>query len=150
MRDTAWLEKILDTVWKDYFSDIPKLNKISISFGRMARRRLASIRQTNRRDKKSDTKILVTGFYKNETVPERIVRVTIAHELCHYAHGFASPLPQFSKFPHRGDIVDDELRKRGLGVDLDFQEKWLKNEWVALVGVGKRKKSHFKFRFKFF
>lgn len=150
MRDNDWLKLILTQIWQDYFSDIPKLNHIEITFGRQARCRLASIRQIDRRNKESDTKIIVTGYFKNDIVPKDIVEVTIAHELCHYAHGFASPLPKFSKYPHRGDIVDDELKKRGFRQKLAFQEKWLKEEWPAIVGPKRVRKSHFRFKFKLF
>ena len=70
----------------------------------------------------------------DDRVPETVVDATIAHELCHYAHGFASPLPRFSKFPHKGDIVDTELIRRGLKDQLEFQDKWLKQSWNSLVG----------------
>jgi len=133
MRNNKWLEDQLALIWSKYFGDVPKLNNIHISFGRKAKRRLASIRQLSRKNKKSDTKITITGYYRDEQVPERVVAATIAHELCHYAHGFASPLPQFSRYPHRGDVVDNELRNRGLGEDLQFQEKWLKENWNQLV-----------------
>lgn len=133
MRDNFWLEQKMNTIWNQYFSDVKRLNTIKIHFGRKAKRRLASIRQINRYNKNSDTEIKVTGYYKDPAVPEFIVDVTIAHELCHYAHGFASPLPQFSKFPHKGDIVDHELKKRGLGQFLAEQEKWLKDNWNGMV-----------------
>ncbi len=133
MRDNYWLKQKLDMIWGKYFSDVKKLNDIHIHFGRKAKRRLASIRQINRFNKNSDTEIKITGYYKNHEVPEYIIDVTIAHELCHYAHGFASPLPKFSKFPHRGDVVDNELRQRGLGKMLALQEEWLHNSWNNVV-----------------
>lgn len=134
MRNNHWLEQELNDIWKRYFSDIEKLNNIHIVFGRKARRRLGSIRQLNRFEKSSDTEIKITGFFKSEDIPEYIVDLTIAHELCHYAHGFASPLPKFSRFPHRGDIVDRELKARGLEEPLKLQEKWLKDNWNNIVG----------------
>lgn len=142
MRDNYWLEQKLDTIWKGYFGDIKKLNNIHIHFGRKAKKRLASIRQINRFNKDSDTEIKITGYYKNHEIPEYIVDVTIAHELCHYAHGFASPLPKFSKFPHRGDLVDNELRKRGMGKLLASQEQWLKDNWNNIVKAEIFSKKH--------
>jgi len=134
MRDNYWLETKMEALWAKYFSDVTRLNRIHIHFGRKAKRRLASIRQLSGNNKYSDTSIQVTGFYRNQQVPEYVVDLTIAHELCHYAHGFASPLPQFSRFPHKGDIVDDELRRRGLGKALKMQEAWLKENWNTIVG----------------
>lgn len=133
MRDNLWLQQKLDIIWENYFGDVKRLNDIHIHFGRKAKRRLASIRQINRFNKNSDTEIKVTGYYKSQEIPEYIVDVTIAHELCHYAHGFASPLPKFSKFPHRGDVVDSELKRRGLGKLLALQEKWLNDNWNNVV-----------------
>lgn len=135
MRDNLWLKEMLELVWQKYFSDIPRLNNVHIKFGRKAKRRLASIRQVKRGEKHSDTEIFVTSFYKDLRVPEYVVETTLAHELCHYAHGFASPLPQFSRYPHKGELVDNELKKRGLGSKLKNQEVWLKEEWNKIVGT---------------
>jgi len=133
-RDNYWLKVQLFRVWDEFFPDIPKLNTIHVSFGRSAKRRLASIRQLRYNDKSSDTRILVTGYYRDERVPETVITATLAHELCHYAHGFASPLPQFSRYPHKGDIVDREMIKRGLKDHLSFQEKWLRDHWNHVTG----------------
>lgn len=142
MRNDTWLKKKLDQIWQQYFADVRRLNEIEIKFGAKARRRLGSIRQINPRDKNSATKILITGFFKDETVPEIIVEAVIAHELCHYAHGFASPLPQFSKYPHQGGIVDKELKNRGLEEHLKFQKTWLKTDWPKIIGKTSVRRHH--------
>ncbi|MCX6808178.1 MAG: hypothetical protein NTW50_00730 [Candidatus Berkelbacteria bacterium] len=134
MRDNLWLEQKLEQIWNQYFGEVPKLNEIKIKFGFKAKRRLASIRQKDIKNKCSDTQILVTGFFQDERVPEYVVDVTLAHEICHYVHGFASPLPKFSRYPHRGSLVDTELRERGLGKLLAEQNIWLKSTWHEIVG----------------
>lgn len=134
MRDNSWLQLKLAEVWEKYFSDVKKLNTVEIHFGKKAKRRLASIRQKRRDNKHSDTEIRVTSHYQDERVPEYVVTTTIAHELCHYTHGFASPHPQYFSHPHRGDVVDNELKKRGLGQQLKMQEEWLKSDWIKIVG----------------
>jgi hypothetical protein len=134
MRNNIWLEQKLNGIWQQYFNDVKKLNTVDIHFGKKARRRLASIRQLKKDHKHSGTEIKVTAFYQDERVPEYVIDTTIAHELCHYAHGFASPHPQFFSHPHRGDVVDKELIKRGLGDQLKAQEKWLKSDWAKIVG----------------
>lgn len=134
MRDNDWLTDQLEQVWQRYFKDIPKLNDIEASFGCRAKRRLGSIRQINPRDKSSGTKITLTSYFKDLTVPEYIIETTLAHEICHYAHGFASPLQKYFKYPHHGRIVDRELIKRGLGDKIIAQKKWLKVEWPKLIG----------------
>jgi len=134
MRNNNWLKLKLEEVWQKYFSDVERLNTVDIHFGKKAKRRLASIRQLKKDSKHSDTEIRVTTYYQDERVPEYVIDTTIAHELCHYAHGFASPHPQFFSHPHRGDVVDKELTKRGLGDQLAAQEKWLKTSWHEVVG----------------
>lgn len=133
MRDDKWLENKLEELWQKYFFDIDRKNKINIFFGRKANRRLASICQKNKYNKNSDTDIRVNAHYKNPLVPEFVINVTIAHELCHYAQGFASPLPKVSDFPHRGSLVDNELKRRGLGTLLQEQKTWLKVSWPEII-----------------
>jgi len=135
MRDNLWLIAKLDQIWKKYFSDIERKNQIYIKFGQRACRRLGSIRQINPKDKNSATKILITGYFMDERVPEEMIGATIAHEIVHYAHGFCSPLPKLSRYPHQGGIVDNELRRRGLCEILDFQKKWLKSDWPKIIGT---------------
>lgn len=134
MRDNQWLKSKLESVFSTYFSDVARPNHITIHFGRKAKRRLASIRQLSRTNKYADTEIRMTGYFRDPSVPESVIEVTIAHELCHYAHGFGSPLPKFSEFPHSGGIVDKELCKRGLSEMLREQKKWLERHWNTVVG----------------
>ncbi len=134
MRSHTWLIGLLNNTWQKYFADLERLNDVSIVFGRNAKRRLGSIRQVAPRDKNSLTIITITGYFRDENVPEYIVTSTIAHELCHYAHGFASPHPKYSRHPHHGGIVDIELKNRGLGDQLKAQKLWLKQEWPKVIG----------------
>ncbi|MDO8444090.1 MAG: hypothetical protein Q7S80_01120 [bacterium] len=140
MRDNAWLEEKLEKIWREHFADVPRSNEIEIKFGAKARRRLGSIRQINPRDKHSTTRILISGYFRDENVPESIIDVTIAHELCHYAHGFCSPLPKYSKYPHQGGLVDKELKNRGFGEILNFQKNWLKTSWPNITGEPVRRR----------
>lgn len=155
MRDNIWLEEKLNKIWQTYFSDVPRENEVIIKFGCKARTRLGSIRSAKSKEyeiKKNinkpraprpapNTLIMITGYFKDETVPEYIIDLTIAHELCHYAHGFSSPLPQLYKYPHQGGLVDKELEKRGLLRELQKQKKWLKLEWPKIIENNFRPKS---------
>lgn len=134
MRDNTWLEEKLEKIWREYFADVERSNDVEIKFGAKARRRLGSIRQIDPKDKNSKTRILMSGFFRDERVPESIIDVTIAHELCHYAHGFCSPLPKFSRYPHQGGLVDKELKSRGFTEMLKFQKIWLKTDWLKITG----------------
>jgi len=139
MRNNLWLNNKLNGIWQKHFPDVEQQNRVIIKFGQNARQRLGSIRQISPYNKQSMTKIIITGYFMDERVPEEIIDATIAHELAHYAHGFCSPLPQLSKYPHQGGKVDDELKKRGFAEVLKFQKKWLKDEWPQIIGPAKRR-----------
>jgi len=133
MRDNVWLEKRLAALWGKHFNDVPQANEIKIYFGRKAKKRLGSIREELFFAKRSQTHIKLNGHYQNVSVPDFVVDATIAHELCHYTHGFSSPLPQIFDHPHKGDIVDEEMIKRGLGDTLLLQRDWLEKNWNETV-----------------
>lgn len=126
MRDKFFLKMRIDYLWNEYFKDIPRSNQVDICFGRRAGKRLGSIRQ---RLDHTDTLITINGHFCDKKIPDYVIDATIVHELCHYAHGFSSPLPQLSRFPHRGGMVNKELFKRGLGGLLKKETKWLNKNW---------------------
>ena len=111
MRDDKWLLARLDHLWSNHFSDVAQINPVFIRFGRYARLRFGSIR-LDRKTKK--TYIIISGMFKDGRFPQEIVDHTIAHELCHYAHGFSSPHKRLHKFPHEGGVIRRELEDRGL------------------------------------
>ena len=147
----------MNQIWQAHFADVPQKNNVKIKFGRNARTRLGSIKQpcnyrsippwrertikNFRAGSKNigDTLVTLSGYFKEENVPEFIIDLTIAHELCHYAHGFSSPLPQLFQYPHQGGLVDKELIKRGFGPKLKEQKKWLKEVWPKIIGTKTRK-----------
>lgn len=150
MRDREFLEKILYDLWENYFCDIPRRNLVLIKYGKYSKRQLGSIKLANKRtkikgllkqkekdydtqDDKSITVITVTRYFKEEVVPEFVVRATIAHELCHYAHGFSSPLQKRFQKPHQGSVIKKELEKRGLLEEQGKVDKWLKENWMDIV-----------------
>jgi hypothetical protein len=126
-RDNQYLKARLDSVTGTYF---PELGRVSclISFGRKAKTRLGSIKKTL-----TGSKITINGLFKDQVIPEKIIDLTIAHELCHYLHGFTGEREKLFRYPHQGGIVDSELKERGLTTDLKFQKKWLKEEWPRIV-----------------
>lgn len=111
-------------------------NSIEIAFGRRAKRRFGSIRMDGglraRRENRA-SRITINGVFRDERIPEEIIRATIAHELCHYAHGFCSPLPQKYKHPHQGSVVHRELKGRGLHHLHEYEKIWSKNNWPKIV-----------------
>ena len=150
MRDNKYLENLLYDLWDNHFCDVPRKNLVIIKFGKYSKRQLGSIKLANRytkikglmrkrkeelevQDEKSVTVITVTRYFQNEIVPEYVIRATIAHELCHYTHGFQSPLEKRFDHPHRGNVIKKELAKRDLLDQEKETEKWLKENWLKIV-----------------
>ena len=130
LRDDVWLLSRLDHLWSNYFTDVTQVNKVFIKFGRFSRLRLGSIRL----DRASRaTYITITGMFKDEHIPKEVIDHTIAHELCHYTHGFSSPNPKLHKYPHHGGVIRQELGKRGLSFLVKAYAAWIKHYRRALT-----------------
>lgn len=122
-RDDIWLLSRLDYLWSSYFTNVSQINPVFIRFGRYSRLRLGSIK-LDRLTKKSY--ITITGRFKDPNIPVAVVDHTIAHELCHYAHGFSSPRQRLHKYPHHGGVIKKELAARGLQQLSVAYGKWVK------------------------
>lgn len=123
-RDNAWLLSRLDYLWTKYFSDVSQDNPLFIKFGRHSKFRLGSIRFDSR---SKNSLITITSMFKDESIPVEIVDHTIAHELCHYTHGFSSPKPQLHKYPHSGGVIVRELEDRNLHKLVVAYKVWVKS-----------------------
>jgi hypothetical protein len=122
-RDNAWLFGRMSTIWARHFSDIPRANLVLIKFGRYSRLRLGSIKLERSSGK---TYITISGMFKDAEVPIEVVDHTIAHELCHYTHGFSSPLKRMHRFPHEGGVIKKEMQNRGLMYLFLAYKEWSK------------------------
>lgn len=131
MRNQAWLEQQLTTIWKDYFADVPEYNPVRIEFGLRARTRLGSISVDPKQP--GVTRIRITGWFRYEEIPKDIVHSVIVHEMCHYAHGFHSGGQQQHSYPHAGGVVRREFTERGLESLYLKQQHYLKNQWPDFV-----------------
>jgi hypothetical protein len=134
MRDNTYLSQRLQYIRYTYFPDVPVSNTLHVRFGRACRNRLGSI--IARPDPRQDmlvTTIRINALFKQQQVPELVIDATLAHEFAHYTHGFHSPLPKRYTHPHRGGVVERELRTRGAGTLLEAQEQWLKEEYVPFL-----------------
>lgn len=129
MRDDVWLLSRLDFLWSEYFTDVPQINPVFIKFGRFSRLRLGSIKLEPRSNK---TFITITGMFKDDSIPQVIVDHTIAHELCHYVHGFSSPHKRLHRFPHEGGVIKKEMENRGLIHLFNAYKEWIKTYRVEL------------------
>jgi hypothetical protein len=130
MRDNRWLANRLMELCQKHFSDVPIENVILVRFGRASRTRFGSIIARKKNSYRQEvTYITINSLFKDESVPEYVIDATLMHEFVHYAHGFHSPLKQRYKYPHKGGIVDKEIRQRGGGELLTQQSKWIKQSY---------------------
>lgn len=124
LRNNKWLLNKLKEIWTSHFADVNPVNKVLIKFSRSSNYRFGSIRL----DRETKTSIiLINAKFRNREVPESVVIHTIAHELTHYAHGFSSAKSRLHQHPHRGGVVDKEIRKRGLGYLIPEYKIWLRS-----------------------
>lgn len=126
VRDDQWLRGKLDKIWSEFFSDVPKTDKVIIHFSKRCRNRLGSIRLVNN----TFSEIKINGFLKGPDIPEFVCEAVVAHELTHYIHGFGSSRPQLYKYPHRGGVVAREMIRRGLGEVHYAAKDWINTNWI--------------------
>lgn len=155
MRDQDWLEAQLKILLDKYFSSVPLTNPLEIKWGRDAKYRFGSIKLVSYRSiKKTENRgiagiirigdtpkkslITITSMFKDESIPSGVVHYTIAHELCHYAHGFSSLNKRMFRHPHHGGIINKELTERGAQELIPIFKKWLKSYREAIL-AGRRR-----------
>lgn len=127
LRDAAWLENRLESLWRAYYSDVPSGYPIAIHFGPRARYRYGSIYSVG-----SQCHILINRLFAHPDVPDYVIDATICHELAHYVHGYGSGLAKRYAHPHRGGVVDKEMQARNCW---HFEEQactWRKEHWKGL------------------
>jgi len=123
MRDDTWLTERFDQIWELFFADVEKKD-VHIRWKGKWKNKFGHITRKNNR-----SEIVINKLFQNLQVPEDVIKLTIAHEIVHYAHGFHSHLPKLYKHPHKGGVVDKELKKRGFSYMLKKEKDWQKNEW---------------------
>lgn len=125
-RDNEWLKFELDYIWDTYFSDVARVNHVTIEFAKKWKARLGMITLSA---SGRTTYIGINSLLRLRQVPWFVPDITIAHELVHYSHGFGSPLPRKYDHPHKGGIVAKELAKRGLEKEHNLYANWLAEHW---------------------
>jgi len=128
VRDHKWLKSRLEHIWSRYFPDVAIANNVFVKFGRPCRTRLGSIKFGRKKDD-PNTIITINGYFKDTQIPEFVVDAVLAHELTHYAQGFASPHAQKYSHPHQGGVVKNELSDRGLHEMMRAEKKWVRENW---------------------
>ncbi|TSC92093.1 MAG: hypothetical protein CEN92_136 [Candidatus Berkelbacteria bacterium Licking1014_96] len=130
-RDNKWLKNIAQNIWHKYFADISPTNDLRVKFGQRARWQLGCIRQS--RKKNSPSVVTINGYFKNPVVPQYVVESILAHEFVHYLHGFSSSRPRHFRYPHRGDIIKKEMKRRGLAEIEQKQKEWIDKNWKKII-----------------
>ena len=130
MRDNHWLANRLEMIRQKHFSDVKVVNLIQVRFGRVAKTRLGSITTRKLAGREPISLITMNGLFRHEEVPVAVIDAVLGHEFTHYAHGWHSPLPKLYSHPHKGGVVDKELRQRGLGRALQQQTAWVKESFA--------------------
>jgi len=150
VRDNKYLENLLYDIWENHFCDVARLNLVTIKYGKHSKRQLGSIklikdsRIFDRYIKKYNLNkelfenptvslITLTRYFSYDHIPEYVIKATIVHELCHYTHGFSSPLERIYKHPHRGGIIKKEFQKRELLDIYTNSKKWIKENWLKVI-----------------
>lgn len=128
MRDDIWLEDRLEKIWQTLMPEISKKNKVTILFKGKWKNKFAHIKKL----KDSSTEIAVNALFRNDKVPEFIIDTAIAHELIHYMHGFQSPYEKKFRHPHKGGVVNRELKSRGFAFLLELEKNWIKDKWDSI------------------
>lgn len=124
LRDDKYLNDLLEGLLEINFRGVPLPNPIDLTFGQAWQGRLGLIILGN-----GVSFIRINSLLQLDKAPFFAVTVTLAHELVHYAHGFGSSLPRKYPHPHKGGIVDKELRGRGLGHLLPLYKEWCLKHW---------------------
>lgn len=145
VRDHKWLVDQLEFLLGKYFAGREITNPIEIKFGREAKYRFGSIRLVEPRGFRLFRKlrdegpkksiITITSLFTKTSIPVKVVQYTIAHELCHYFHGFSSANKRLFKYPHHGGIVNRELKERGAGELVTAFKEWLEEYRASISGA---------------
>lgn len=126
MRDDTWLQTRFEQIWSLFFPEVEKKN-VFIRWKGHWKNKFGHIKKT-----RHGSEIAINHLFKDLRVPEDIVKLTIAHEIVHYMHGFHSHLPRQYDHPHQGGIVDKVLKEKGFAYALKQERQWYKNEWLPL------------------
>jgi hypothetical protein len=121
LRDSHWLNHEMERIWASCFDDTPRINDVQIRFAGGWKNRLGVISLS---EDKLTSYIGINALLSLPEVPECIARITIAHELVHYAHGFGSRLPRLHRHPHRGRIVERGTHVALLAANGTYARMW--------------------------
>ena len=125
MRNEEWLATLFHEIWETKFPDVKKENNVVVRWKGNWKNKFGHIRRL----KNKDTEIAINAYFKDPEVPQYVIELTLAHELIHYMHGFHSPHTKLFKHPHKGGIVNIELKKRGYEEEIKKERIWFRETW---------------------
>ena len=128
MRSEEWLKERFQQIWQTFFPEVEQRN-IAIRWKGRWKNKFGHI--TSKPNKGSE--IVINSFFRDERVPEDVIKLTIAHEIVHYMHGFHSHLPKKYNHPHKGNVVNKELTARGFAYAIKQERQWVKEIWPQLL-----------------
>ncbi|MBI2109940.1 hypothetical protein HYT58_02080 [Candidatus Woesearchaeota archaeon] len=126
MRNHEWLETRFNQIWNLFFPEVER-KMVFIRWKGFWKNKFGHIRKTGH-----GTEIAINRLFQDERVPEDVIKLTIAHEIIHYMHGFHSHLPKQFNHPHAHGVVNKELISRGFKYAIKNEKLWVKNNWFAL------------------
>ena len=126
LRDAGWLQSRLEVLCQTYYADAPAGYPIAIHFGPRARCRYGSIYSVGKQ-----CHILINRLFAHDDVPEYVIDATICHEMAHYVHGYGSGLKKRYSHPHRGGVVDKEMKQRNWWHLEEQAAAWRKDHWKS-------------------
>ncbi|MBU1167787.1 hypothetical protein KKC60_05310 [Patescibacteria group bacterium] len=129
MRTEQDLKHKLTFYHQHHFPEVEIKNKVSVKFGKRAKRQLGSIRHLP----DGSTLITITGLFRDPQIPDFVLEETLVHEFIHYVHGFNSPLNQAYQYPHKHGIMRKEFETRNLLSLYLASKKWLKANWAQYL-----------------
>src|SRR3989344_3739984 len=76
MRDDLFLNEELEKIWQSNFSDVERKNNVKIRFKGRWKNKFGHIKKL----KNGDSEIVINGYFRNESVPDFILQLTIKLE----------------------------------------------------------------------
>jgi hypothetical protein len=125
--DTA-LACLLDDIWRQYFSDVPRLNQIIAGYDFPWKRALGRIRMSM---DQHISEITLNGLLDDVDVPDAVRIAIVSHEIVHYAQGFGSPHARTHRHAHAHGTVSHELARRCLDSYEQYLDEWVQSIWPS-------------------
>jgi hypothetical protein len=125
-RDNEWLQRRVESLQETYYADMRVGYPIVARFGTRARYRYGCIYSRDQ-----TCHILLNRLFAHPDVPDYVLDATLVHELAHYAHGWGSGQPKLYTHPHRGGVVEAEMKKRGCYALEEQAGVWRKSCWQS-------------------